>query len=353
MELRFSCCCPHNVLPKVFILRNCREYIIDERRLLMANIEEKKTKAQNRENNTGIYRNHKDGVAYKLFSGKKESLSLYNCIMKTDYTNPDELEVVTLNSAIYIGRKNDNAIILHFNMLLTEFQTTFNPNMPLRTLIYVANEYEKYIAEHELNLYSEYIQEIPTPHFVTLYYGSKEQPEKQILKLSNAYKCKDESPELELMVTQYNVNPSYNEELKRRCPELDGYIKYVEKTRKYHRQGMTYEEAVKKSVDECIEEGILKEFFIKNKAEVISMTIFEYDEEEHMRLEREEQYRKGEACGEKRGIEIGEKKGRIFGAIGILKDLGMSESEIENQIRTKYKLNKDEIEKYFKEYTKQ
>ena len=140
MELRFSCCCPHNVLPKVFILRNCREYIIDERRLLMANIEEKKTKAQTRENNTGIYRNHKDGVAYKLFSGKKESLSLYNCIMKTDYTNPDELEVVTLNSAIYIGRKNDNAIILHFNMLLTEFQTTFNPNMPLRTLIYVANE---------------------------------------------------------------------------------------------------------------------------------------------------------------------------------------------------------------------
>ena len=119
------------------------------------------------------------------------------------------------------------------------------------------------------------------------------------------------------MVTQYNVNPSYNEELKRRCPELDGYIKYVEKTRKYHKTGMTYEEAVKKSVDECIEEGILKEFFVKNKAEVISMTIFEYDEEEHMRLEREEQYRKGEeageARGEARGIEIGENRGRSEG----------------------------------------
>ena len=115
------------------------------------------------------------------------------------------------------------------------------------------------------------------------------------------------------MVTQYNVNPSYNEELKRRCPELDGYIKYVEKTRKYHKTGMTYEEAVKKSVDECIEEGILKEFFAKNKAEVISMTIFEYDEEEHMRLEREEQYRKGEEAGEARGIEIGENRGRSEG----------------------------------------
>ena len=178
-------------------------------------------------------------------------------------------------------------------MLMTEFQTTFNPNMPLRTLIYVANEYEKYIAEHELNLYSQYIQEIPTPHFVTLYYGSKEQSEKQILKLSESYKCKTETP------------------------ELDGYIKYVNKTRKYHKKGMTYEEAVKKSVDECIKENILKEFFVKNKAEVISMTIFEYDEEEHMRLEREEQYRKGEEqgieIGEKRGIEIGEKRGEKRG----------------------------------------
>ena len=286
---------------------------------------------------TGIYRNHKDGVAYKLFSGKKESLSLYNSIMRTDYTDPDELEVVTLNSAIYIGRKNDNAIILHFNMLLTEFQTTFNPNMPLRTLIYVSNEYEKYIAEHELNLYSEYIQKIPTPHFVTLYYGSKEQPEKQILRLSDAYKNKTENPELELMVTQYNVNPSYNEELKRRCPELDGYIKYVEKTRKYHKTGMTYEEAVKKSVDECIEEGILKEFFVKNKAEVISMTIFEYDEEEHMRLEREEQYRKGEEAGEARGIEIGEARGEARG-IEIGENRGRNEGEnnkLKNQIRKK------------------
>ena len=131
------------------------------------------------------------------------------------------------------------------------------------------------------------------------------------------------------MVTQYNVNPSYNEELKRRCPELDGYIKYGEKNRKYHKTGMTYEEAVKKSVDECIEEGILKEFFAKNKAEVISMTIFEYDEEEHMRLEREEQYRKGEEAGEARGIEIGEARG-----IEIGENRGRSEG-LKNQIRKK------------------
>lgn len=139
-------------------------------------------------------------------------------------------------------------------------------------------------------------------HFVTLYYGQDKQPERQILKLSDLYKCKEEHPELELIMTQYNVNPRYNEEMKRRCPELDGYIKYVDNTRKYHKKGMSYEDAVKKAVDECIEENILKEFFIENKAEVVSMTIFEYDEEEHMRLERKEQFEKGEEVGENKKL---------------------------------------------------
>ena len=103
---------------------------------------------------------------------------------------------------------------------------------------------------------------------------------------------------------------------------------------------MTYEEAVKKSVDECIKENILKEFFVKNKAEVISMTIFEYDEEEHMRLEREEQYRKGEEqgieIGEKRGIEIGEKRGEKRGIeIGEKRGEKMGENKKMKELITK------------------
>ena len=116
-------------------------------------------------------------------------------------------------------------------------------------------------------------------------------------------------------MVQYNVNPKYNEELKKRCPELDGYIKYIDKTRKYHSEGMNYEDAVKKSVNECIKENILREFFIKNKAEVISMTIFEYDEEEHMRLERQEQYRKGQINHLKNQIKKKIAKGKTISQI--------------------------------------
>ena len=162
------------------------------------------------------------------------------------------------------------------------------------------------------------------------------------IKIENKYEA------LKTYAQKYNVNPSYNEELKRRCPELDGYIKYVEKTRKYHKTGMTYEEAVKKAVDECIEEGILKEFFVKNKAEVISMTIFEYDEEEHMRLEREEQYRKGEEAGEARGIEIGEARGEARGIeIGEARGENRGRCEgLKNQIRKKLAKGKMENATY-------
>ena len=252
-------------------------------------------------------RNYKDTIFRWLFSDKENLLSLYNAISGKHYEDPEALTIVTLKNAVYMGMKNDIAFVLETGLYLYEHQSTVNPNMPLRDLIYVTTVLQGIIRDEDL--YSSKLIKLPTPRFVVFYNGTEPQPHKQILRLSDAYKNKTENPELELMVTQYNVNPSYNEELKRRCPELDGYIKYVEKTRKYHKTGMTYEEAVKKSVDECIEEGILKEFFVKNKAEVISMTIFEYDEEEHMRLEREEQYRKGEEAGEARGIEIGEARG--------------------------------------------
>ena len=40
-------------------------------------------------------------------------------------------------------------------------------------------------------------------------------------------------------------------------------------------------------VSECIEEGILAEFLSKNRAEAIKVSIYEYDQEKHIRQERE------------------------------------------------------------------
>ena len=60
---------------------------------------------------------------------------------------------------------------------------------------------------------------------------------------------------------------------------LKEYAQYVAKVRKYVTQNIPLEEAVTRAVDECIEEGILAEFLVKNKAEVIKVSIYEYDKE--------------------------------------------------------------------------
>ena len=76
-----------------------------------------------------------------------------------------------------------------------------------------------------------------------------------------------------------NVNDGLNLELMEHCRTLKEYAKYVARVRKYVTQNIPLEEAVTRAVDECIEEGILAEFLVKNKAEVIKVSIYEYDKE--------------------------------------------------------------------------
>ena len=75
-----------------------------------------------------------------LFNDKKLLLGLYNALNGSNYTNEDELELVTLENAIYMSMKNDLAFILDSGLTLYEHQSTPNPNMPLRDLFYVSNE---------------------------------------------------------------------------------------------------------------------------------------------------------------------------------------------------------------------
>lgn len=90
-----------------------------------------------------VNRNYKDTVFRMLFSDRKNLLSLYNAVNSRDYTNPDDLEIVTLENAIYMGMKNDLAFIIDTNLYLYEHQSTYNPNMPLRDLFYISSEYQK------------------------------------------------------------------------------------------------------------------------------------------------------------------------------------------------------------------
>ena len=252
-------------------------------------------------------RKHKDTVFRMLYSDKRAILELYNALNGTDYQNPDDLTITTLENAVYMAMKNDVSFLLDERMTLYEHQSTWNPNMPLRDLLYIARLMEKNVDKDLLYL-SEPIK-IPAPHFVVFYNGAKEAPEDVTLRLSDAFIQKEEEPELELKVRYLNINQGYNQELMERCRTLREYSEFVARIRKYTGGKTAVGEAVDRAVTECIAEGILADFLQGQRAEVIAMSIFEYNEEEVMR-----KLRKGEQeIGEKRGEVKGEIKGEIKG----------------------------------------
>ena len=257
-----------------------------------------------------VITNYRDTVFRMLYCDKRELLALYNAVNGTDYSNPDELQVTTLDSAIYMSMKNDVSFVLDMRLSLYEHQSTVNPNMPLRDLMYVAKVFEELIIHKDL--YSKKQIQLPSPRFITFYNGIEKQPERREYRLSDAYSVRDEQPWLELIVIQLNINPGYNMELMKACPTLNQYMMFVDKIRTYGKT-ISLPEAVEKSVNECINEGILTEFLLKNKAKVVSMSIFEFDQELHNRTLYEEGLEDGErtgfAKGEKSGFAKGEESG--------------------------------------------
>ena len=128
------------------------------------------------------------------------------------------------------------------------------------------------------------------------YNGSQEQPDRKILRLSDAYCVKEEHPALELTAVMLNINRGHNEKLKEMCKSLKDYSEYTARVREYA-QVKPVEEAVEQAISECIQEGIMAEFLKQNRAEAKQVSIYEYDEEKHMRQEREASWKEGKFEG--------------------------------------------------------
>ena len=264
-------------------------------------------------------RNYKDTVFRMLFSDRKNLLSLYNAVNQSNYSNPNDLEIVTLENAIYMGMKNDLAFIMDTNLYLYEHQSTYNPNMPLRDLFYICSEYQKLVDKK--SLYSSTLQKIPAPNFIEFYNGSTTVPDCTELRLSSAFEHLSGEPKLELIVTVLNVNEGHNSDLMQHCNTLNEYAQYVARVRHYA-SDMSLNHAVECAVDECIREGILAEFLTRNRNEVISMSIFEYDKELEEKKLRKAEYEAGFSEGEKHGHESGFSEGEKHGH-----ETGFSEGE--------------------------
>ena len=272
-------------------------------------------------------RNYKDTVFRMLFSDRKNLLSLYNAVNQSNYKNPEDLKIVTLENAIYMGIKNDLAFIMDTNLYLYEHQSTYNPNMPLRDLFYICSEYQKLVDKK--SLFSSTLQKIPAPNFIEFYNGSTVISDCTELRLSSAFECLTGEPKLELIVTVLNVNEGHNADLMQHCSMLKEYAQYVARVRHYA-SDMPLNEAVKHAVDECIREGILAEFLTQKRNEVISMSIFEYDKELEEKKLRKAEFEAGREAGHEAGFAEGENHAALEIASRMLQSDKFSLDEIAN-----------------------
>ena len=238
---------------------------------------------------------------FKFIYGREENkpwlLSLYNAIAGTHITDPDEIEINTLEDVVYINRKNDVSFLIGTEMYLLEHQSTYNPNMPLRGLMYFAQLYNKYIESYDSDdLYESALIKIPSPRFFVLYNGKTDKPEKSILKLSDAFQSPVDG--FEWTATQLNVNHGKNKQLLEACKSLQDYALYVKLVRDNRKKAFSTEKSVKLAIDESIRLNLLDGFFKSHKAEILGMCLTEFDQEKYDRVRRKEGYEKGLVKGE-------------------------------------------------------
>ena len=247
-------------------------------------------------------RMYKSRIFAMLFSDRNELLKLYNAINGTSYDDPDLLQVNTLENAVYMSMQNDVSFIIDMRLNLYEHQSTYSPNLPVRYLLYVADVYSDYTKD--MNLYGTKAVKLPTPRFVIFYNGQAEQPDRKELRLSELFSIPDADPSLELKAVMLNINKGHNRKLMETCRTLQDYAEYTFRVREYAAE-MPLDLAVEQAITECISEGILADFLRKNRAEAKKVSIYEYDEERHMRQTREEGMEEGYANGFSQGIEQG------------------------------------------------
>ena len=154
------------------------------------------------------------------------------------------------------------------------------------------------------SLFSSTLQKIPAPNFIEFYNGSMGIADCTELRLSSAFEHLSGEPKLELVVMVFNVNEGHNAELMQHCSMLKEYAQYVAKVRHYAAY-MQLNQAVERAVNECIREGILTEFLIRNRSEVINMSIFEYDKELEEKKLRKAEFEAGREIGHEAGLAEG------------------------------------------------
>lgn len=289
---------------------------------------------------SGANREYRDRL-FKFIFGKEENkawtLSLYNAVNGSNHRDASSITLTTVSDAVYMGMKNDVSFLVSGTMNLYEQQRTYNPNMPMRFLIYAGQLYSKYIelGNNKCNLYSSTQQVFPSPRCICFYNGEEEKDDMSELYLSSSFK---EKSDIEVTVTMININYGRNRELFDRCEPLKEYSWFTDRVNINQNEMGNLEAAIDAALEEMPKDFVIREFLIANKAEVKRMCITEYDEARTMSLFKEE--------GRQEGREEGVEEGTIKTLAGLVDDGLLSEGKAAEKANMTVEEFRENVMKY-------
>lgn len=198
-----------------------------------------------------------------------------NALLNTNYEDPNLLEINTLQGNFFSGQKNDISCRIDNKwLILVEHQSSVNPNMAFRCLLY-ANQLLNNMVTNKDTLYQGELLIFPEPQCFVLYDGDDAEPLMKEIKLSDSFRSY--RGRMELVVTSYNINYGLNQPLLQSCSYLNNYSTLVGKVKQGLRAKLSRREAIIQAINWCIENDVMSDYLMVKRDEVFSMLDLQWD----------------------------------------------------------------------------
>ena len=273
-----------------------------------------------------VNKENKDRL-FKFIFGRPEKkewlLSLYNAVNHSHYDNPDDITVTTIEDVVYMSMRNDLSFLIDSTMSFYEHQSTYNPNIPLRMMIYAGMVYSKFVSDRKsrYSLYSTLAQKVPVPKLICFYNGLRDIGENRILRLSDELPGWDEA-DIDAKVLMLNINWGRNRELMDSCRPLSEYSQFVATVRQLYENTGDRDYAVEAAIEDLPVDSEIRAFLEANMAEVKMNCLTEYDEEREKEILKE-QYLEAGADRLGRLMTALKEAGRVDDAFKAAEDLAL------------------------------
>ena len=273
--------------------------------------------------------NYRDSLFRKYFEYPDKLAALHELLTGIP-TAEQNVEIKTLKSVLFNRLKNDISFKVGDRFIvLFEHQSTINPNMPARMLLYSAMLYRKMLSKE--SIYSKKLIPLPAPKFYVLYNGKDPWKDNSKLYLSSAFA--ENQHNLELVVTVRNIRYNKDNELLQKYKPLHDYSFFVYDVEKRVASGDSLANAIRSATDYCINHNIMRDYLSANYEEVFEMMSLRWNEKDAKKYWQKEAREEGHAAGlvegraqglsqgHAQGLSQGLVKGRMSATIAFIKNL--------------------------------